>query len=82
MGSSQYARFGSIRDRFIREQLLRFEDRVSIHVESKTACLAEALRAGGADVALTACNPLSTQDDVAAARVGHAYTLRPRGERR
>ena len=36
---------------------------VSVHVEAKTACLAR----GGAEVALTGCNPLSTQDDVAAA---------------
>lgn len=40
---------------------------VSIHVEAKTACLARTLAAGGAEVALTACNPLSTQDDIAAA---------------
>lgn len=40
---------------------------VSVHVEAKTACLARALRAGGANVSLTGCNPLSTQDDVAAA---------------
>ena len=40
---------------------------VSVHVEAKTACLARALARGGAEVALTGCNPLSTQDDVAAA---------------
>lgn len=40
---------------------------VSVHVEAKTACLAKVLRSGGARVALTGCNPLSTQDDVAAA---------------
>lgn len=40
---------------------------VSVHVEAKTACLAKTLEKGGADVALTGCNPLSTQDDVAAA---------------
>ena len=39
---------------------------VSVHVEAKTACLARALARGGAEVALTGCNPLSTQDDVAA----------------
>lgn len=39
---------------------------VSVHVEAKTACLARALSRGGAEVALTGCNPLSTQDDVAA----------------
>ena len=40
---------------------------VSVHVEAKTACLALALECGGAEVSLTGCNPLSTQDDVAAA---------------
>lgn len=40
---------------------------ISVHVEAKTACLAQALARGGAAVALTGCNPLSTQDDVAAA---------------
>jgi len=39
---------------------------VSVHVEAKTACLAKLLELGGAQVALTGCNPLSTQDDVAA----------------
>lgn len=40
---------------------------MSIHLEAKTAYLAETLRAGGAEVFITGCNPLSTQDDVAAA---------------
>ena len=40
---------------------------VSIHLEAKTAYLAEVLRAGGADVSISGSNPLSTQDDVAAA---------------
>lgn len=40
---------------------------VSVHVEAKTACLAKVLQSGGAEVSLTGCNPLSTQDDVAAA---------------
>jgi adenosylhomocysteinase len=40
---------------------------ISIHLEAKTAYLAETLRAGGAEVYATGCNPLSTQDDVAAA---------------
>ena len=51
---------------------------VSVHVEAKTACLARALAKGGADVALTGCNPLSTQDDVAAALAEtgmHVYTI-------
>lgn len=40
---------------------------LSIHLEAKTAYLAEVIRAGGAEVAITGSNPLSTQDDVAAA---------------
>lgn len=40
---------------------------VSVHVEAKTAWLAKTLAKGGAEVSLTGCNPLSTQDDVAAA---------------
>jgi len=40
---------------------------VSVHVEAKTAWLAKTLALGGATVSLTGCNPLSTQDDVAAA---------------
>lgn len=42
---------------------------VSVHLEAKTAYLALVLRAGGASVAVTGSNPLSTQDDVAAALV-------------
>jgi len=40
---------------------------MSIHLEAKTACLAIFLRDSGAEVWATGCNPLSTQDDVAAA---------------
>ena len=40
---------------------------MSIHLGAKTAYLAEILKAGGAEVSITGCNPLSTQDDVAAA---------------
>ena len=42
---------------------------ICLHIEAKTACLALALREMGAEVALAGCNPLSTQDDVAAALV-------------
>ena len=40
---------------------------VSVHLEAKTANLGLVLAKGGAEVFLTGCNPLSTQDDVAAA---------------
>lgn len=43
-----------------------------LHITSETANLALALQAGGADVTLCASNPLSTQDDVAAALVDRA----------
>jgi len=42
-----------------------------LHVTSETANLMRVLKAGGAEVALTASNPLSTQDDVSAALVKH-----------
>src|SRR5688500_11081630 len=60
----------AIRERFEREQPLS-GIRVSacLHVTTETANLARTLKAGGADVVLCASNPLSTQDDVAAALV-------------
>src|SRR6059058_1031466 len=58
----------SIRDRFTREQPFR-DIRIgcSLHVTAETAVLVHALIAGGAEVAVCAPNPLSTQDDVAEA---------------
>lgn len=57
-----------IRARFRAEQPFRgVKVALSIHLEAKTANLAIALREGGADIAVTGCNPLSTQDEVAAA---------------
>ncbi|MEM0353258.1 MAG: adenosylhomocysteinase [Archaeoglobaceae archaeon] len=38
---------------------------MALHVEAKTAVLVKTLISGGAEVAITACNPMSTQDDVA-----------------
>jgi adenosylhomocysteinase len=40
---------------------------MALHVEAKTAVLVETLVAAGAEVHITGCNPLSTQDDVAEA---------------
>ena len=42
-----------------------------MHVTTETANLMVALQAGGAEIALAASNPLSTQDDVAASLVSH-----------
>ncbi|ELY97848.1 adenosylhomocysteinase [Natrialba asiatica] len=44
---------------------------MAMHVEAKTAMLVETLAEGGAEVAITGCNPLSTHDDVSAALDSH-----------
>ena len=57
-----------IEERFRREKpFAGLTIAVSVHLEAKTANLGLVLREGGAYVHLTGCNPLSTQDDVAAA---------------
>ncbi len=57
-----------IRERYMREKPLTGERIMAcLHVTVETANLILTLRAGGADIALTAANPLSTQDDIAAA---------------
>src|ERR1700752_614175 len=59
-----------IRERFQEQRSLR-DIRIAacLHVTAETANLVRTLRAGGASVALCSANPLSTQDDVAAALV-------------
>src|SRR5579872_4330473 len=60
----------AIRERFEREQPLSgYRVSACLHVTTETANLALTLQAGGADVVLCASNPLSTQDDTAAALV-------------
>ena len=57
----------AIRDRFQKEKPFAGKRiAMSIHMEAKTAYLALCLKEGGAEVHATGCNPLSTQDDVAA----------------
>ncbi|HUJ25655.1 MAG TPA: adenosylhomocysteinase [Myxococcales bacterium] len=60
----------SIKERFAKERPLKGQ-KVSacLHVTTETAHLMHTLHAGGADIVLCASNPLSTQDDVAAALV-------------
>ncbi|GER89315.1 adenosylhomocysteinase [Dictyobacter vulcani] len=59
-----------IRERFIKEQPLKgLRMSGCLHITTETANLAITLKAGGADLVLCASNPLSTQDDVAAALV-------------
>ena len=60
----------AIRERFEREEpLAGYRIAACLHVTTETANLARTLKAGGADIVLCASNPLSTQDDVAAALV-------------
>jgi adenosylhomocysteinase len=61
-----------IRERFAREKpLAGVRLSACLHVTTETANLARTLQSGGAEVVLTASNPLSTQDDVAAALVSY-----------
>jgi adenosylhomocysteinase len=60
----------AIRERFEREEpLAGYRISACLHVTTETANLARTLKAGGADIVLCASNPLSTQDEVAAALV-------------
>ncbi len=66
----------SIRERFAVEKPLDgLRVSACLHVTTETANLMRTLAAGGADIVLCASNPLSTQDDVAAALVEH-YGIR------
>ena len=61
-----------IRERFIKEQPFKgLRLSACVHVTKETAALCTVMQAGGADAILVASNPLSTQDDVAAALVKH-----------
>ncbi len=61
-----------IKERFAKEQPLKgMRISACLHVTTETANLMKTLQAGGADVVLTASNPLSTQDEVASSLVTH-----------
>ena len=65
-----------IRERFERERPLAGIRIVAcVHVTTETANLGYTLRAGGAEVVVCASNPLSTQDDVAAALVADGFSV-------
>jgi adenosylhomocysteinase len=71
-----------IRDRFAKEKPLK-DIRISacLHITTETANLALALKEGGASIVMCAANPLSTQDDVAAALVEYGISVNAiRGE--
>ncbi len=61
-----------IQERFIKEQPFKgMKLSACVHVTKETAALCVVMKSGGADAILVASNPLSTQDDVAAALVKH-----------
>ena len=75
----------SLREEFEADQPLDGETiGMAMHVEAKTANLVELLALGGAEVAITGCNPLSTHDDVSAALDTHdnitSYAVRGVGD--
>ena len=69
-----------IKERFAKEKPFRgLRIGMALHVTKETAMLVETLRAGGAEIFITGCNPLSTQDDIAAylAKEGvHVYAYK------
>src|SRR4051812_33095226 len=65
-----------IRERFSKQKPLKgLRVSACLHVTSETAHLMQTLHAGGADLVLCASNPLSTQDDVAAALVDDGISV-------
>ena len=65
---SQMGALLQVRQRFAKEKPLKgLTIGMALHVTKETAALVRTFVAGGAKVAITGCNPLSTQDDVAAA---------------
>ena len=61
-----------IRERFAKEKPFKgVRLAACLHVTTETAALMQALKAGGANIALCASNPLSTQDEAAASLVKH-----------
>ncbi|HQW36462.1 MAG TPA: adenosylhomocysteinase, partial [Thermoflexales bacterium] len=69
---SQMPVLKAIRARFEKERPLKgMKVSACLHVTSETAGLMRTLQAGGADIVLSASNPLSTQDEVAASLVAH-----------
>lgn len=61
-----------IQERFVKEQPFKgLKLSACVHVTKETAALCVVMKSGGADAVLVASNPLSTQDDVAAALVKH-----------
>lgn len=72
-----------IRKRFIEEKPFRgIKIGMALHLEAKTGVLARTLKDGGADVSITSCNPLTTDDDVANALSREINVFAKRGQTR
>ncbi|HLC50191.1 MAG TPA: adenosylhomocysteinase [Candidatus Nanoarchaeia archaeon] len=68
LAESRMSALMEVKKRFLSEQPFKgLRIGMALHVTKETGILVRTLIAGGADVAITGCNPLSTQDDVAAA---------------
>ncbi|PIU03035.1 MAG: adenosylhomocysteinase [Candidatus Diapherotrites archaeon CG09_land_8_20_14_0_10_32_12] len=65
-----------VREMFSKEKPLK-ETRIgmALHITKETAALVRTFKAGGADIAICSCNPLSTQDDVAAALAKQGFRV-------
>ncbi len=65
-----------IKERFSAERPLEgLRVGMALHITKETAALVRTLHAGGATVSITGCNPLSTQDDVAAALAAQGFDV-------
>jgi len=70
LAEGQMAALMKVRERFASERPFEgLRIGMALHVTKETAVLVKTLMAGGAEVAIAGCNPLSTQDDIAAALV-------------
>ncbi|MBU4492868.1 MAG: adenosylhomocysteinase [Nanoarchaeota archaeon] len=65
-----------VRERFSKEKPLKgIRVGMALHITKESAALVRTFKAGGADVAICSCNPLSTQDDVAAALAKQGFRV-------
>lgn len=70
------ALLNGIEEKFREEQPFKgLRIALSVHLEAKTAYLCKVLNAGGAEMFVTGSNPLSTQDDIAAALVHEGMSV-------
>ena len=75
-GARNMKLLSAIAEEFAREQPFRgLKITLSVHLEAKTAYLCRVLAMGGAEMHITGSNPLSTQDDVAAALVNGGLSV-------